>query len=108
MWKVVQTSIATIAASPRNITAIAGAVAGILTVVYAKGLLWKVLKFLLQALGWWVLFRVIAKVIETVVIPEAEIVELLASFTVWAIQTVNSALNVQTACAPAAALATGP
>lgn len=98
VWSKITTAVTTITQSSSNVAAIAGAVAGVLAAVYAAGLFWKLLKFCLQQLGWWALFRVIAKVIETIVIPEAEIVELLASFAVWTVQTVTVATAVGPAC----------
>ena len=87
-----------IVSSKGNIAAtISGGLVAI-KVLYDEGLLWTLLKWLLTAGVWWVIGLVIAKIIQIVFIPESEVAELLASFTTWAIQTVQSGLAVGQAC----------
>ena len=87
-----------IISSQGNITAAITGGLGVITVLYNEGLLWTVFKWMLKMGGWWVITKVIAKIIQVVFLPETEVAELLASFTVWAIQTVQSGLEVGQAC----------
>ena len=88
----------TIIASPRNITAVISGGLGVITVLYKEGLLWKIFKLLLKLGVWWIITKVIAKIIQVVFIPETEVAELLASFAVWSTQLVESGLGVGQAC----------
>jgi|GEM_PF-6240622 len=44
---------------------------------------WKTSPVVLRQAGWSLLFRMVAKLIELIFLPEAEVVELLASIVVW-------------------------
>ena len=87
-----------IIASKGNITAAITGGLGVITVLYKEGLLWTLFKWVLSTGVWWLIGKAIAKIIQIVFIPESEVAELLASFTVWAIQTVQSGLEVGQAC----------
>lgn len=65
----------------------AGLVAQLFGALYAENLLWPVVKFLAPQVGWFGFARLVAKVIETVLAPEAELLDLMASMTVWSAQT---------------------
>jgi hypothetical protein len=67
--------------------------------IYEAGLLGKVVILALSTLGWYALFRVFAKILEWILLPEAEVAILLASFAVWSVQAVVIANQVATACA---------
>ncbi|MFL6261121.1 MAG: hypothetical protein ACJ76Y_15575 [Thermoanaerobaculia bacterium] len=69
-----------------------------LTSIWKAGLLWPVVKFVLSELGWYALFRAVAKIVEIFLLPEAEAVDLLVSFTVWAAKTIEAAVDVGHAC----------
>ena len=88
------------AAAIKAAPAVAAAAANVLLEIYRQGLLWKFVKFLLAQLGWWVLFRIVAKIIEVFLIPEAAMVELVASFVVWIAATVYSAVTAYQTCTP--------
>jgi hypothetical protein len=66
--------------------------------LYDAGLLWPVVKFLLAFVGWQVLFLVLAKILELILLPEVEAAILLASFVVWSAQAVLAATVVATEC----------
>lgn len=66
--------------------------------LYNHGMLWPVVRFLLTAAGWWVAFKVVAKILEWVFAPEAEIVELIASTVVWVAQTVLAIADFEKKC----------
>ena len=70
----------------------------IFSVLYHEGFLWGVIKFFLKLGGWYLVTKVLAKVIQTVFLPEGEAALLLASFTVWAIQLTKSSLDLQSIC----------
>lgn len=57
-----------------------------LEVLYHQGVLWSVIKFVLNAAGYWIAFRVLSKLIEVVLAPEVEAADLSASFLLWAYQ----------------------
>ena len=76
---------------------IAGGLA-VITVLYKEGMLWTLFKWALNAGIWWTITKVIAKILEVIFLPEAEVVELLASFTKWAVQLVSKGLDVGRAC----------
>ena len=48
--------------------------------------------------GWYAVTWALAKIIEIMFLPQAEAVELLASFTIWGVQTVEAGLAVGQAC----------
>lgn len=66
--------------------------------IYQAGLLWQLMKILLTNLGWTAVFRVLAKVIALVLLTEAEAADLLASFTIWCINTVIDGASVHGEC----------
>jgi hypothetical protein len=66
--------------------------------LYNAGLLWQLVKLTLSVLGWQLLFRVLAKILELFLLPEVEAAVLLASFVVWSAQAVVAATAVATEC----------
>ena len=66
--------------------------------LYHEGLLWTIFKWMLKSAGWTAIAWALAKIIQIVFLPEAEAAELLASFTVWGVQTVEAGLAVGQAC----------
>ena len=66
--------------------------------LYHEGLLWTIFKWMLKTAGWTAIAWALAKIIQIVFLPEAEAAELLASFTVWGVQTVEAGLAVGQAC----------
>mgnify|MGYP002803993098 FL=1 len=97
-WRALMSFKDAIIASPRNITAVISGGLGVITVLYKEGLLWKLFKWLLKLGVWWIITKVIAKIIQVVFIPETEVAELLASFVAWSTQLVESGLGVGQAC----------
>jgi hypothetical protein len=94
-WNAVQ---AVVTAARNNPKTVGAAVFTFLGVLYAQNLLWSVVRIALTSAGWWVAFRVVAKIIEVVLLPEAEAVDLLASFTIWSAQTVIDGVAVGEKC----------
>lgn len=94
-WAAVQGAMATMATNPGKAASAAVVVLG---AIWRGGLLRAVVAFAISSLGWWALFRIIAKLLELILAPELEAVDLLASFTIWSAQTVNAALNVKNTC----------
>mgnify|MGYP002803953649 FL=1 len=97
-WRALMNFKDAIIASPRNITAVITGGLGVITVLYKEGLLWKLFKLLLKLGVWWIITKVIAKIIQVIFIPETEVAELLASFAAWSTQLVESGLGVGQAC----------
>ena len=97
-WKALVDFKNAIVSSTRNITAAIAGGLGVLTVLFKEGLLWTIFKMALQAGIWMILGVGIAKVIQVLFLPETEVAELLASFTTWAIQTVEKGLEAGQAC----------
>lgn len=95
VWRAIQTALTTLQNDPRAVNAVAFTVIG---VVWRAGLLWSVVKFALTSAGWWVAFRVVAKILELALAPELEAVELLASFVIWSAQTIQAGVKVSQAC----------
>jgi hypothetical protein len=61
-------------------------VAGILAAAWHAGLFWQLIKYVLRQAGWGLLFWMVAKLIELIFIPEAEVAELLGSIAVWTLR----------------------
>ena len=97
-WKALMKFKDAILASKGNISAVITGGLGVISVLYKEGLLWTIFKMALKAGIWWIIAKAIAKIIQVVFLPETEVAELLASFTTWAIQTVQSGLGVGQAC----------
>jgi hypothetical protein len=99
VWAKVTAAIDFLKANPRATAGtIAGLATGILSAAWTAGLLWKLVKFVLTQAGWWVLFRLLAHIIETIFLPELEVAQLLASFLVWAGGVVNTAIRISIDC----------
>ena len=60
---------------------------GVISVLYHESLLWTIFKQMMKIAGWSVVPRALAKIIQVIFLPEAEAAELLASFTVWGVQS---------------------
>ena len=71
---------------------------GVIGVFYHEGLLWTIFKEMLKLGGWYAVTWALAKIIEIMFLPQAEAAELLASFTIWGVQTVEAGLAVGQAC----------
>lgn len=85
-------NVAQTAASQKVLSA--SAVAGFATELYREGKLWPVVKFMLTSAGWIGAGIVLAKIIQTIALPEAEVAEMLAGFTTWSAQTVIDAITL--------------
>ena len=97
-WEALMAFKDAIISSQGNITAAIAGGYGVISILYKEGLLWTLFKWVLSTGVWWLIGTAIAKIIQIVFIPESEVAELLASFTTWAIQTVQSGLEVGRAC----------
>ena len=56
------------------------------------------MKYLITTAAWYLLFYLVAYILEVVFLPEAVIAQLLASFTVWSASLVQQATNAANAC----------
>lgn len=81
-----------------NVAGLALMGAKLLEVIYEAGMLWKVMKYLITTAAWYLLFYLVAYILEVVFLPEAVIAQLLASFTVWSASLVQQATNAANAC----------
>ena len=63
------------------------ACAGFVTVLYNEGLLWAILRFVLNLAKWWAIAGAIKLVLEWTLLPEAAFAELVASLAVWGYNT---------------------
>lgn len=98
VWQAIMKFKDAIMASSGNISAVITGGLGVISVLYKEGLLWTIFKWVLKAGTWWIIAKAIAKIIQVVFLPGTEVAELLASFTTWAIKTVQSGLQVGQAC----------
>lgn len=98
VWQAIMKFKDAIMASSGNISAVITGGLGVISVLYKEGLLWTIFKWVLKAGTWWIIAKAIAKIIQVVFLPGTEVAELLASFTTWSIQTVQSGLQVGQAC----------
>ena len=96
-WNAVQKLITAILSAENAVSVVPAAITTI-GILYHEGLLWTIMKFLLKVGVWTLLTKVLAKIIQIVFLPEAEIALLLASFTTWAAQLVKGGIDVGTAC----------
>lgn len=97
-WKAIQDLAKAITNGIGRTGALVTSLLGVIGVFYHEGLLWKVLKAMLKASAWIAVTWALAKIIEIIFLPEVEAAELLASFTVWGVQTVQAGLEVGQAC----------
>ena len=70
----------------------------VIRVLYHEGLLWTIFKEMLKSSGWTPITWPLAKITQVTFLPEAEAAGLLASFTIWGVQTVEAGLAVSQAC----------
>lgn len=96
-WNAVQNLIKAILSAENAVAIVPTAIATI-GVLYSQDLLWTIMKSLLELGIWTLLTKVLAKVIQVIFLPEAEIALLLASFTTWAVQLVKGGIDVGSAC----------
>ena len=98
-WAAVQRLVNVIVTGKKkNIKLAIAASLGVIGTFYHEGLLWTLFKIMLRFGGWFALGWALGKIIAFVFIPEVEAAELLASFAVWASQTVQSGLDVGQVC----------
>ena len=97
-WKAVQDLQKAIASGLGNSGLQVSAMIGVISVLYHESLLWTIFKWMLKSGGWWAVTRALAKIIEILFLPEVEAADLLASFTIWGVQTVEAGLAVGQAC----------
>ena len=97
-WQAVQTLQQAIMNGLGNTGALISSMLGVIGVLYYEDLLWIVLKLMLNLAGWRAVTWAVAKVIEVMFLPEVEAADLLASFAVWGVQTVEAGLAVGQAC----------
>ena len=81
-----------------NTGALVSSMLGVIGIFYHEGLLWTIFKEMLKLGGWYAVTWALAKIIEIMFLPQAEAAELLASFTIWGVQTVEAGLAVGQAC----------
>ena len=77
-----------------NTKAVVTGLFSVMGFLYHEGILWTIFKMMLRFGAWLGLAKALAKIIEVIFLPELEVAELLASFTVWAITTIGSALEI--------------
>ena len=94
-WSAVQRVVNVVKSNPKLAT---GAVFSFLGILYTEDLLWSVVRMVLTSAGWWIALKAVAKILEVVLLPEAEAVELIASFVVWSAQLILKGENVADQC----------
>lgn len=72
-----------------------GMMIGFLTILYDQGLLWSIVKEAFSAVGWIAAAYILSRLLTLILAGEVLAVQLLASFTIWATQTVQSALALK-------------
>ena len=97
-WKAIQDLAKAITDGIGRTGALVSSMLAAIATLYHEGLLWTIFKWMLKSAGWTAIAWALAKIIQIVFLPEAEAAELLASFTVWGVQTVEAGLAVGQAC----------
>ena len=97
-WKAIQDLAKAITDGVGRTGALVSSMLAAIATLYHEGLLWTIFKWMLKTAGWTAIAWALAKIIQIVFLPEAEAAELLASFTVWGVQTVEAGLAVGQAC----------
>ena len=97
-WRAIQELRRTITTAVGRYGALVTSLIDVICLLYHEGLLWKIFKFILSTAAWIAVTWALAKIIEVVLLPEAEAAQLLASFTAWSVQTVEAGLAVSQAC----------
>ena len=97
-WKAIQDLAKAITNGLGHTGALVSSMLAAITTLYHEGLLWTIFKWMLKTAGWTAIAWALAKIIQIVFLPEAEAAELLASFTVWGVQTVDAGLAVGQTC----------
>ena len=97
-WKAIQGLMNAIISGVARTGTLVASLLGAIGVLYHEGLLWKIFKIMLKISIWIAATWALAKIIEFVFLPEVEAAELLASFTIWSVQTTIAGLDVGQAC----------
>ena len=97
-WKAIQDLAKAITNGLGRTGALVSSMLAAIGTLYHEGLLWTIFKWMLKMVGWTAITWALAKIIQIVFLPEAEAAQLLASFTVWSVQTVEAGLDVGQAC----------
>lgn len=97
-WNAIQNLARAITDGLGNRGLLVSAMLGVIGVLYHESLLWTIFKWMLNTGGWIAVTWALAKIVEIVFLPEVEAAELLASFTIWGVQTVEAGLAVGEAC----------
>ena len=97
-WKAIQDLMKAITDGLGNTGLLIASMLGVITVFYEENLLWKIFKKMMKRFIWLAVGWALAKIIEIIFLPEAEVAELLANFTIWGVQTVEAGLAVSEAC----------
>ena len=93
-WKAIKNLVKAITNGIGHTGALITSLLGVIGVFYHEGLLWTIFKEMLKPADWIHVTWALGKIIEVVFLPEAEAAELLASFNVWGVQTVQAGLDV--------------
>jgi hypothetical protein len=73
--------------------------------IWNEGLMWRIFRYVAKELSWYVIAFALAKVIELVIVPEAEVAEFSVEFSIWAYETVSDIMAYANSSAGAAHLA---
>ena len=96
-WAAVQNLVAFLQTGGGTIATVISLI-GLIKIFYQEGLLWSIFKMMITGSFWHVVTVALAEVLAIVLAPELEAAKLLASSTVWAVQTVKAGLDVASAC----------
>jgi hypothetical protein len=99
VWEKVM-AVWTAVSTNRALSAIASAklAMAVLQIAYAEGVLWLLVKFLLRQAGWWIVFKLFAWVASLLLAPELEAADLIASYAVWQLGLIQTALAISHDC----------
>ena len=97
-WKAIQDLVKAITDGLGSTGALVATMLDVISVLYHEGLLWIIFKEMLKFTGWAIVTWALAKIVQVVFLPKAEAAELLASFTIWGVQTVEAGLAISQAC----------
>ena len=71
---------------------------GVLSATYQAGLLWPIMKLGFSLVSWWAMAWALKQVVELILVPEAEVADLMVGLTQWALGLILHRQQFPTVC----------
>ena len=97
-WKAIQDLVKAITDGVGSTGALVASMLDVISALYHDGLLWIIFNEMLKFTGWATVTWAVGKIVQVVFLPKAEAADVLASFTIWGVQTIEAGPAVSQAC----------